>query len=171
MADYDAGVITTNGVDVPIKVDDNGAWRAAYAGKLLTADTRDKLKGKLARLTKTTRVEVSVPIIAIDPGRGYGTYSIKVKRGVGTGFHGANGNVLVTWTVRGKEVKEQVTSYGSGLFVAGDTTDEQLDEYNRIEVQLGKLRDERAAWLKAHQIQPKDVVQRAIDARLGPDTE
>lgn len=167
MPNYDAGEITTNDVTVPVQVDDLGRWMAEYAGQHLFADTRDKLKGKLARLTRTAKVEVSVPLVLLTTS-GIGQDTLNVKRGVAYGIHGGTGNVMVTWTIRGKEVKEQISRFGySDEYVAGDTTDEQLKEYAEIIRELSVLRDRKAKWLKAHEIKPKEAVQRAVEARLG----
>lgn len=167
---WDAGTITTNGIDVPVQVDDyNGNWKAEYAGKHLSYETRDKLVNALARLTKKTKAEVAVPVIRIKAYRGWGDGDITIARGVLTGLHSGNGNVLATWTVRGTAMKEQITSDSSTSYVGSDTTDEQLAEYNRLlRLKAQTLREIRD-WETAHQIKPKDAVETALNAKAGDD--
>lgn len=172
MAKWDAGTITTNGVEVPVRVDDRfGTWNAVYAGKSLSYDTRDKLEGALARLTKKTKAEVAVPVIRIKEYRGWGEGNIKVTRGVLTGIHSGNGNVLATWTVRGTEVKEQITSDSGARYVSADTTDEQLKEYNRLLRLAKETQTKIRTWEKDHEITPKAVVEVALDAKAGSGDE
>lgn len=170
MAVYEAGSITTNGVEVSIKVNDDGDWTAEYAGKHLSSDTRDKLKGKLARLTRGAKVELEIPVIRTEI-KGLGGDTVVVRRGVLTGVHGGTGNVLAAWMVRGQTVKEQITGWESSSldYVAGDTTDEELKEYAGIIRSLSELRDREDKWLRRHRIDPKKVVETAIQARLGQD--
>jgi hypothetical protein len=168
MTKWDAGVITANSIDVPVRVDDyNGHWTAEYAGKNLSYDTRDKLTGALARLTKKTKIEVAVPVIRVKAYRGWGDGDITVVRGVLTGLHSGNGNVLATWSVRGTAMKEQITHESGTSYVGADTTDEQLAEYNRLLRLEKKTMREIRDWEKAHQIKPKDAVETALDAKAG----
>jgi hypothetical protein len=168
MTKWNAGVITANSIDVPVWVDDyNGHWTAVYAGKNLSYDTRDKLTGALARLTKKTKIEVEVPVIRIKEYRGYGDGNITVARGTLTGIHSGNGNVLATWIVRGTEVKEQITHESGTSYVGADTTDEQLAEYNRLLRLAKKTQLEITDWERSHEIRPKGAVETVLDAKAG----
>lgn len=170
MGKWDAGVISVNDVEIPVQVDDyNGRWSAEYAGQRLSTDTRDQLRGRLDRLTKKTRTAVEVHVVRIKPYAGYGPGNITIARGKLTGLHAGTGNVLAAWQIRGKTEREQITGWGSSgtLYVGGDTTDEALAEYNRLQKELEEIRVQRDAWVKAHEIKPKDAVQRAIEAAQG----
>jgi len=172
MAKWDAGTIIVHGVEVPVQVDDrSGTWNAEYAGKSLSYETRDKLEGALARLTKKTKTEVAVPVIRIQKHQGWGEGNIRVTRGVLTGLHSGNGNVLATWTVRGSEVKEQLTRETGTSYVGADTTDEQLKEYNRLLRLETETNEKLRTWEKAHEITPKVAVETAIDAKAGSGDE
>lgn len=169
MSSYDAGEITTNGVSVPIKVTDDGDWTAEYAGQHLRTDSRDKLKGRLARLTRSSKVEVAVPVVKVRLA-GLGNDTVVVTRGVAYGLHGGTGNVMVTWTIKGKETKEQLSSYGySETYIAGDVTDEELKDYAAMMKAKAELRSREEGWLKRHRIDPKKAVQQAIEARMGTE--
>lgn len=173
MVKWDAGTITTNGVDVPVQVDDlNGKWSAQYAGKNLSHETRDKLVAALGRLTKQAKVEVAVPVIRITEYRGWGDGNITVARGYLTGIHSGNGNVLATWTVRGKEMKEQITGDSGVSYVGGDTTDADLGEYNRLLRIKADTLKKIHAWEKAHEVDTRKAVETAVEAVSGkPDEE
>lgn len=170
MAKWDAGSITVNGVEVPVQVDDyNGKWAASYAGQHFSFETRAQLERKLSALTKKTKVTVEVHVIRVQGYRGWGPGNVTVTRGTLTGIHSGTGNVLAAWTVRGTVQKEQITRDSDVIYVGGDTADEALKEYNQIEKNLAVLRERRTDWLKRHKIDPKDAVQRAIDAASGTD--
>lgn len=169
MAEHAAGTITTNGVDVPITVDDDGRWLARYAGEYLHADTRDKLKGKLDRLTKKTKQSVEVHAFQIKERFPYADAGITVAEAVLTGIHSANGNVLAKVKIGGKWQSVQLSGWGSdsGRFAGADTTREELAEYGRlirVKAETNKAINE---WEHRHMIKPKDVVERALKAASG----
>lgn len=170
MAQWEAGTITVNDVDVPVKVDDvSGKWTADFAGQHLSTDTREQLKGKLDRLTRKTKVSVEVHVIRVRVGSGISDGRTTVIRGKLTGIHGGTGNVLAAWEVRGQVQREQITGWGQTdtVYVGGDTPDEALKEYAEIQQQLADLRGRREAWERRYKIKPKDAVEQAIRAAGG----
>jgi hypothetical protein len=173
MAQYEAGTITTNGVDVPVKVDDDGNWRAEYAGKFLSADTREKLKGQLSRLTKQTRASVEVHVIRIKENESWANPGIVITRGVLTGLHSGTGNVLSKWDVRGKQVSEQITGWGGPrtIYVGHDTSPEELEEYGRLIRVRAETRRAIDKWEERHTLQPKAVVENALKAVQGGESD
>lgn len=133
MANHDAGVISANGVDIPIQVTDEGEWIAEYDGRTLHYPLREKLDGALRRLTKRAAVQVAVPVVQINKQH---NRALRTRATV-TGVHGANGNILVTLHKGGRigDVKEQISSRFStqvGLWFGGDVTDEQIAEYSAL---------------------------------------
>jgi hypothetical protein len=169
MAEYAAGTITTNGVDVPITVDDDGRWRSQYAGEYLFADTRDKLKGKLDRLTKKTKQSVEVHVFQIKERATYAEAGIRVAEAILTGIHSANGNVLAKVKIGGKWQSVQLSGWGSdnGQFAGADTTREELEEYGRLIRVRAETRKAINEWEQRHMIRPKDVVEQALKAASG----
>jgi len=108
---YPAGSVEKHGVTVEIFVDNDGTWKAEFGGRELHADTRDKLAGKIAVQAKKVTANVRVPFTRVTDGSGsWGSNRITAVDGVATGFHSANGNVLVTWA---SGVKEQFKDHGS----------------------------------------------------------
>lgn len=174
MTKWDAGTITTNGVETPVQVDDySGKWHADYAGKNLSYETRDKLEAALKRLTKQTKVEVEVHVIRVRPYSGWSDDggNIVVTRGTLTGLHAGTGNVLADWTVRGQSQKEQLTRDSNIVYVGGDTSDEALSEYNHIRRTIATANRAKGVWEKAHVVEPKAIVEAAIRAKSGSDED
>lgn len=170
MTEYDAGSITTNGITTPITVDEAGNWRAQQSGTYLQAETRDKLRMRLARLTRQAKTPVEVHVVHIVH---QGTMGITRRRAVLTGLHASNGNVLVVWAPQGRmpEEKGQLDRYGRAqeVYVAGDVTDDQLQEYAELEIAAAEAKRARDEWLAAHKVDPTKAVQQAIEARLGTE--
>ncbi len=159
MAMHPAGEIITNGITVPVEVDDEtGNWVTTYGGQRLSADTQAKLKGKLSRLTKIAKTEVEVRIIEVTHKE---TGGITHRRGTATGLHGANGNVLVIWDAIGSRLpaKQQLSGWSSGSnYVAGGVTDEELKQYAVLVIAEAEAKIARSKWWGAHKIVPKTAV-------------
>lgn len=173
MTDHPAGTIISNDIEIPVTVSDlSGSWQAEYMGRRLSSETRDKLKASLDRLTKKEKVSVEIPVIRVslpDRNTAFGNGRITVTRGVLTGLHAGTGNVLAAWTVRGQVQREQITSWGRNekIYVGGDTTDEELQAYGELVAESLRLKRAIAEWERRHEVKPKEVVERAIEARLG----
>lgn len=170
MATHSAGTYTSNGVDLQLSVSDaTGKWSTEFAGRQWTYETLDKLKAALDRQTRKARIEVEVAAIRVIQYTGWGVGDATIQRGTLTGIHSGTGNVLAAWDNRGTTVKEQITRTSGVTFAAGDTSDEELAEYNR----LLRLRAETVqairAWEKRHEIQPTNVVENALAARSGSE--
>lgn len=172
MAKYSAGTITTNGVEVPIEVDDQGRWRAEYAGERLYADTRSQLEGKLSRLTKKTKQAVEIHVIRVKENEGWANPGITVAQAVLTGIHSANGNVLSKVKLGGKWQSEQLSGWRQdGMYVGADTTKEELEEYGRLIRVRAETLKAINEWVKRHEIKPKDAVETALRAQSGQSDE
>jgi len=162
MTEYTAGEIKTHGVTVPITVDDHGTWEATHAGNRLRADSRDQLATMIARATKQTTRRVSVPFVRVTR---KGTSGITVRRGTATGVHSANGNILVTWVIRGKEAREQLSRYWGDTQKEffGDVSDDVLTEYHRLVIAEATARVAQREFSDKHKIQLHDLVTEALD--------
>lgn len=168
MEKYPAGQVETNGVTVPIFVDDHGNWTAEYGGRVQSYPTREKLENRLKTLTRQATVRVEVPVVRVI--KKYD--DAEFTRATLTGIHGGNGNVIGVLHFGGRrgDVKEQFTrSYDSSeLFFGGDVTDEQLQEYAALRRAEYEARDAvRKAEERFAVRDVKALVQRVIDARAG----
>ncbi len=172
MGVYSAGTIVTNGVEVPIEVDDNGQWRASYAGENIYTDSRDKLKGRLDRLTKKTKQAVEIHVIRVKEREGWRDAGISVAQAILTGIHSANGNVLAKVKLGGRWQSEQLSSWSrDGMYVGSDTSKEELEEYGRLIKVQAETRKAINAWVERHRIDPKAAVERALQAQSGEGAE
>lgn len=172
MTSLDIETYTSNGVDVPVKFDAySGSFTAEAGGKRLSNEKYAGLKAAIDRATKSAKVEVEVHVIRVKEIASWSGGGITSTRAVLTGLHGANGNVLATIDFRDNPQKVQLTHERGVSFVGGDTTPAALAEYDR----LLKLKTETAkligAWERAHEIKPKDAVERAIAAKSGSDED
>lgn len=171
MANYSAGTVTTNGVEVPIEVDDQGRWRATYAGENLYADTRSQLEGKLSRLTKKTKQAVEIYVIRIKENESWTNPGITVAQAILTGIHSANGNVLAKIKLGGKWQSQQLSGWKDGTYVGGDTSKEELEEYGRLIRVRAETKHAIDEWTKRHEIRPKTAVETALKAQSGQSDE
>lgn len=170
MATHLAGTYTSNGVDIQLSVNDvTGKWEAEFAGRTWSYETLDKLKAALDRQTKKTRVEVEVAAVKVIHYRGWGIGDSTIQRGVLTGIHSGTGNVLSAWDNKGTTVKEQITRTSGVTFAAGDTSDKELAEYNRLLRLKAETIKAIQEWERRHEIEPKQVVENAIAARVGSE--
>jgi hypothetical protein len=159
MIEYPAGQVEKNGQTVDIHVTEFGNWGAKVASNVLSAETKAKLIDKIATATKQAVVKVAVAFTELGvSGGGYG-YPAKpyARSGTATGFHAANGNILVTWS---DGSRTQLTEH---LLRVAPLAQEERVEY----VQLAKAEQEarRAlhAWEAAHRFDLKEAVKKAID--------
>ena len=143
-------------VTVEIFVDDDGAWKAEFGGKFMSADTREKLAGKIAVQAKKLTANVSVPFTRVTDGSGsWGNNRITAVDGVATGFHSANGNVLVTWA---SGVKEQFKDHGSASVPLD--ADEKA-EYVRLAKAARESRDALRAFDNTHRLDLRKAIEDA----------
>lgn len=167
MAQFPAGEIVTNGVTTPIFVDDRGKWEAEHAGRRLHHETRDKLEAALKRLTKQTTVPVEVPFLCVEK---LDTRGIKFRRGVATGIHSANGNVLVTWKTSHGDVKEQLSHSGFQMvFLPGDTSEDDVKLLHQLVQDAARAANALREFERAHGITVKDEVLKAIENAAKSD--
>jgi hypothetical protein len=158
MQEYPAGQVEKNGQTVDIYVSDWGSWGARVAGKNLSAETRDKLVEKIATATKQAVVKVEVPFTELGwQGGGYGRPAqIYARQGTATGFHSANGNILVTWSDGSKaQLTDRV------LRVAPVSKDEAA-EYIRLATAAREVANALSDWESDHRFDLKETVEEAI---------
>lgn len=140
------GHVGKDGSAVPIYVTDQGQWVAQVGEKVITDWQRSGLLAQIDKLTKRKVVKVSIPITRVERRAAYQGGGLVRRDGVLTGVHSANDNVLVTWTINGREMKEQITGGGQskndGMYFER-LTKEQGDE-------LAKLVAAKAAADKAY---------------------
>lgn len=108
-------------------VTDQGQWVAQVGEKVISDWQRSGLTDQIDKLTKRKIAKVAVPVIRVVEHEN----GITVRHGVLTGVHGSNDNPLVTWDLRGQDVKEQITDgnlYASDGRYFHDLTADQITE-------------------------------------------
>lgn len=163
---YPAGKITANGIVVPISVDDGGNWRARYQDRNLSFETRDKLEAAIKRATRKTTANVEIPILRVQVSH---VGDVTTRRGVLTGIHAGTGNPLVMWTVRGQQMREQITSWSeSGVtYFPGDFPDEEVTRYARLNREKIVAVDALLRFEQKNKINPRDVLAEALELAVS----
>lgn len=100
--------IEVRGREIEVEVSESGVFFAEVDGERHDAPSLDLLRAKLIRATK--KVAISIPFIMWDEG--------KIRRGVCTGRHGSNRNLLVKWD--GQKGSEQVSYWNSDATLSPD---------------------------------------------------
>jgi hypothetical protein len=168
--EYSAGKIETNGVTVPILVNDQGEWRAEYDGRTLVYPTREKLEAAIKRLTKRAAVVIEMAAVRIEKTAD----GVRRVRATFTGIHGANGNALATlhFSDRRGDVKEQISfRYGSqaGLWFGGDVTDEEIAKFGHLIKVANEAKQAVDRMQGRLQIDLQKAIERAVAARTPED--
>ena len=130
-----------------VEVDqDDGKFFASLDGDRVYAPSLDELKTKLAGRLTRSKVKVSIPFVRWDEG--------KLLKGIITGIHASNGNLLVAWD--GKKGSEQ--EYGYKEYINPVVADELA--------RLGKARDDAKQALddliEKHSFNGKEAVRKAM---------
>lgn len=153
---YPAGEIEANGQQVPVQVNDDGQFHADFGGKRYTAPTKDKLAPKLRAASKAHAVEVAVPFIH-DRGRG-------IVRGVATGLHSGNGNLLVRWPNGEKAQLTNFAAYpGTRCDLLADMPDDQIARWTELRKAVDDANTALYEFTKQWTLDPKAAVRAEID--------
>jgi hypothetical protein len=154
---FDAGSITHKGVTVAIEVDGDGFWHAKVGNEYLKEETRDKLSNKIATAAKKATVNVSIPFSQLSSGQGYGYQDnyIRVRSGVATGIHSANGNVLVTWE---GGTKEQLKSGGN---ISVPLDEAEKGEFLKLANEAKAARAALLSFIQSHELNLRDEITEA----------
>jgi hypothetical protein len=158
MIEYPAGQVEKNGQTVDIHVTEYGNWGAKVAASYLSAETKDKLIEKIATATKQATVKVEVPFTQLGlTGGGYGRPAkFYARQGTATGFHAANGNILVTWS---DGSRTQITE--NELRVAPLNRGE-ADEYIRLAAAARDAANALSEWKQERRFDLRETVEKAI---------
>src|SRR5258708_5655875 len=93
--------VNVRGQDFAVHVTDQGKFFAELDGDQLTAASLDELRTKLARATLIRNKKLAIPFVLWEEG--------KMRRGVCTGRHATNRNLLVKWD--GQKGAEQISRH------------------------------------------------------------
>lgn len=151
-----------DGTDVPLFVTDRGQWIAQVGEKTVTDWQRTGLCAQIDKLTKRRIAKVSVPVTRVVPHE----TGITIRHGVLTGVHGSNGNPLVTWTIRGGEVKEQITDdrfIGTDEIYFEKLSKEEVDELAGLVLAKQDANRRYREFRDAHGMSVRETILNALD--------
>lgn len=111
--------VTVGGKKIEARIDAKGIFRAEWNGEDYEHVTLQGLKDALARQIK--KKPVAIPVLNIDE---YADDSLKIVKGVVTGRHSGNGNLLVRF--EGNRSPEQFRPYRSGGLLKGSADVKEL---------------------------------------------
>lgn len=156
--DHSADAITVHplkvrGTEFEVQVEPSGQFKARFNGPdregWVYSDTREGLYAKLMTLTKRAAVKVEVPFDLLEGGR--------VRRGVATGIHSTNRNVMVRWTDTGRT--EQITHLRDSMkpLSAGERAD-----WVRLSAEVTGARMNLTTFEREHHLDVRREIEQAI---------
>lgn len=154
--------IEVRGTSYPVKLSPEGVFCAEAGGQLLKSPTRDGLEDKLRELTAKAQVKVAIPFTLMTAGNGLRGQT-GPARGVATGIHVGNGNMMVEWRtgwLAGK--KAQWTPSHYDVIFSGDVTDEDYATWS--ELRRAKIDAEHA--LNDYQVKHKLDLRSVVVAQI-----
>lgn len=157
--------ITVRGTKYEVKVTDNGDWVTQAGSEQIRAATRTGLKDKLTELSARAAVAIAIPFVLLTDSN-YGR-SGTVSRGLVTGIHAGNGNLMITWTTgwRAGKKTQWTPSYQDVVF-GGDVTDEDVEQWRELRKVKAAATRELESFEQERKIQLRDravvAVQEAV---------
>lgn len=140
--------ITVRGVDFDVSVDDRGKFSVNFDGRPLTADSLAELTIKLNRATRSAKIAIEFAALR----------EHKVTRGVCTGKHASNHNLLVKWETG---ENEQLSSWDLRACVTPDA--ETVAKYQGHESAVAAAVKARDEFVKAHAVNLRAAVDAALE--------
>lgn len=132
-----------------------GYFQARHDDVEYTDTTWEGLRGRLMRATKQAAAKVAIDFVTMAGG--------KPERGIVTGQHAANRNLLVTWPDRkGTAARQQLAGYNLNPCLRPLSADE-LSEWVRLAGEARDARDRLGAFEGERKIDPRKAVQDALD--------
>jgi hypothetical protein len=161
--------IEVRGTTYHVKVDASGTWFADAGGSTVTAPTKDALAIKLRQLTAEAAVTVEIPFVLLASGSGGKNGP---ARGVITGIHAGNGNLLVSWATGWQAGKKaQWTPGYNDLILAGSTSEETIEQWQELDRVKREASKKLYEFEMARKINLKDLAVAAIKKAVTDGSE
>jgi len=140
---------------------ERGHFQAVHDGNQLSDTTWEGLRDQLMRATKVAAAKIAIDFVTMAGG--------KPERGIVTGQHAANRNLLVEWPERASggrhRNKEQLASYNLNPALRPLSADE-LSEWVRLSGEARDARDALSAWEGERKIDLRKAVGEALDSAV-----
>lgn len=141
-----------------VDLDWHGKFTATVNGSVVESTTRSGLEEAIKRMTKEKHITVSYPFCAFD--------REEVIRGVATGVHTGNGNVIVKWE-GGKT--EQINAYHRSSYMRNLTATE-VTKLKKLSAAYSKVEHEFVTFKDSLNIDLLNEVRAEI-AKANPEKE
>lgn len=143
--------IEVRGREIEVEVSELGVFFAKVDGTKYEAPSLELLRSKLTRATR--KVAIEIPFIMWNEG--------EIRRGVCTGRHGSNGNLLIKWD--GQKGSEQMSYWKSDAVI---TPDREAD-YVKLCEEADRAKKALAGFEKKHDLDLKALVEEAYRKEGG----
>lgn len=155
-AEYPAGKVTVQNTSYDIYVTDTGTFLTYFDGNRLHAESRAKVVEQLTKEAKKKTAKVAVPFTTI----GWKGSKPVIQRGIATGIHSSNHNVLVRWVDTGKT--EQVDRYGGREYM-GELTTRDAEIWTELIEARQAAQKALDTFQKEHKLNLRDAVAAELE--------
>lgn len=142
--------VDVRGKQFEVEVTERGDFMATFDGAQVKSETLVGLIEKLEKATKGATIKVAVPLYRLGKNG--------IERGVATGIHAANGNVLIKWDAGDSE---QASSFQGYL----DIPEAELEKAKELGEAIIKARNEWQNFERDKYFKPKEAVLKAINSQ------
>lgn len=164
--------IEVRGTSYPVTVDEAGRWHTIVGSERITGDTRAELQDKLRELSAKAAVRVEIPFVLMTAGGGIRREGDGTARGIVTGIHAGNGNMLVDWKTGWQAgQKTQWTPSYSDVIFEGDISADDVRHWRQLKRELQEATRELSDFEQPRKIQLRDRVVVAIKEAVERDSE
>jgi hypothetical protein len=160
--------IEVRGTKYQVHVTEGGDWCAQVGKENIRSSTRVGLRDKLRELSAKASVTIAVPFTWLNDNGG-GREGPRTSRGLVTGVHAGNGNLMVTWTTgwRAGRKAQWEPNYQDVIF-DGDATDEDIERWAALRKAKNDATCALELFEQEHKIYIRDkavvAVQEAVNA-------
>jgi hypothetical protein len=151
--------IEVRGTKHQVTVDEGGDWIAAVGSEILRSKTRSGLVDKIRELSAKAAVAIEIPFLLVNDGMHKG-----IARGVVTGIHAGNGNMLVRWITGWQAGKQmQWTPSYTDVIFDGAIPDEDVEKRHELAEAKRVATRDLYEFDRLRAIQLRDLAVAAID--------
>lgn len=142
-----------------VHVSTSGDFQTTVGATTLTSPTYSGLKDKLLDLTAKAAVTVHVPFVLMTGG---GMVNREPARGVVTGIHGGNGNLMVSWSTgwQAGQKTQWTPNYGDVIFT--DATAEEVEQWRALRKASSDAQNALNQFEHDRKIQLKELAVKAV---------
>jgi len=134
----------------------DGRFSTEHGGDTVYATTLDELKTKLAGQISRSKVKLNIPFVRWETDKYNNGRKSRLVRGVVTGMHASNRNILVRFD--GQKSTEQESGYNSEKHVRPEVADELL----RLGAARDKANEEYDEFVREHSFDAREEIRKLL---------